>query len=420
MLFEHTDPCAGVRQYPELGCKACSWWSPPDLTRNASYLEPWPKLQRHSHGKLRLPWFLCLSKPTDEISKRNTETARAAIVSARLNAPSIEPHVVYMHHPQQALDEDYFTRWLSSMRVRTIMHRLSFEDLIPPSLWDRRTSSRFAHTPEHINIGAYCRMDLPVVAANLSAEWMTRGITPDTYLYTDTDVLFAGDVDTEAMLSHQPQLPTFAAGTEPWDPNPIALNSGVMLVNASAMRAELPWMLQYANERKFRFFLVDQTWLIEWFLPFWGHVPSTRRQYWIDMKKNLSSRFGWRTLDNALWNGRGFAHPQQPDGDANVSQAVVLPHIWHWQGYKSTELECILRQLRLNSTCNASGCDHSTTLARTGNIRPIAECPSTSRFISIRFSSPCWLRTYTWLLKQHYDLLHLADSVSSHVHVQQP
>ena len=58
--------------------------------------------------------------------------------------------------------------------------------------------------------------------------------------------------------------PTFHAGTEVFSG---AMNSGVMYLNATALGRELPAMLGYAVERRFRFLALDQTWLAEWFAP---------------------------------------------------------------------------------------------------------------------------------------------------------
>lgn len=58
--------------------------------------------------------------------------------------------------------------------------------------------------------------------------------------------------------------PTFYAGTEVFSGG---MNSGVMLLNASTLGRELPAMLRYAVERRFRFLALDQTWLAEWFAP---------------------------------------------------------------------------------------------------------------------------------------------------------
>ena len=58
--------------------------------------------------------------------------------------------------------------------------------------------------------------------------------------------------------------PTFHAGTEVFSG---AMNSGVMYLNATTLGHELPAMLRYAVERRFRFLALDQTWLADWFAP---------------------------------------------------------------------------------------------------------------------------------------------------------
>ena len=171
-LIAHADPCAAPQPAAIFGCKHCPW-SPPDMSRNATRLQPY----QHTRGST-LPWFLCLSKPNDEISDRNVVTARTAIVSALLNAPSLVPHVVIMHLPDQNTeDNDNFTRWLRRMNVPLVRHRLSFFDAFPPNAWKARASN-YKH-PHHLNIGAYCRIDLPLIARDFSPKWRRLGIETD-------------------------------------------------------------------------------------------------------------------------------------------------------------------------------------------------------------------------------------------------
>ena len=65
-------------------CDHCSHWEQPPLVR-ADALPPPPR-------RARTAWFLCLTQPRDAISREHQQFARAAIVSARLNAPSVAPH----------------------------------------------------------------------------------------------------------------------------------------------------------------------------------------------------------------------------------------------------------------------------------------------------------------------------------------
>ena len=98
----------------------------------------------------------------------------------------------------------------------------------------------------HLNLGAFCRLDVPRIVRDrdLAAEMASRGLSADTVLYTDTDVLFADDFEKV----RQPPR-TFSAGTEVFSPS---MNSGVMVMNVSAFIDEWPAMISYAIDRKFR------------------------------------------------------------------------------------------------------------------------------------------------------------------------
>ena len=145
--------------------------------------------------------------------------------------------------------------------------------------------------PSHINVGTYGRMDLPEIVSRFDASWVARRIDRERILYTDADVIFAGDVELRefnytalpwARLGGWQELPqellngssfpelqmvkapftanaavhTFVAGTEVF--NDRELNAGVMLINVSAARAEWPGMLRYARAKHFSWFLNDQ------------------------------------------------------------------------------------------------------------------------------------------------------------------
>ena len=118
---------------------------------------------------------MCVSKPIG--SKRQpvklnayTEMVQAAILSAKLHAPSLAPHVMYMHLPNQPFaeagseGEDALSRWLRASGVRVLNRRLSFYTNLTHSsmsLFERK------HIATHT--GA-CKMDIPRVAHDLKAE----------------------------------------------------------------------------------------------------------------------------------------------------------------------------------------------------------------------------------------------------------
>ena len=99
----------------------------------------------------RLAWFTCVTKPSaaDSTGWDNLAHLRAAVVSARLNAPSLAPHVVYLHSPDQPLEDDGFSRWLRAAGARVILHRLSFYEAIPAS----RRKQPNVGINSHVDIG---------------------------------------------------------------------------------------------------------------------------------------------------------------------------------------------------------------------------------------------------------------------------
>ena len=392
-LITYADPCAAPQPAAIFGCKHCPW-SPPDMSRNATRLQPY----QHTRGST-LPWFLCLSKPNDMISEQNVVTARTAIVSALLNAPSLVPHVVIMHLPDQNTeDNDNFTEWLRQMNVPLVRHRLSFIDAFPPDAWKTRASNY--HHPYHVNIGAYCRMDLPLIARDFSPKWRRLGIETERYLYTDTDVLFSNDVSADDIVDGR-LLATFAGGTEVFSPD---FNSGVLLVNASALFEELPAMRRYAKERAFKFFLQDQQWMAEYFTPNPVRLSAGRAAFWRDWHFNVSKRVGWLKLRDSRWNARAYAHPHETE---------QFPAIWHWHGYKITDVECWLKYL----TNSSFELEHYPSVHGRNNIFRRFELRGKCKFIDVishkHTSSLCWLRTYTWLRAMQLRMDELAATVLS-------
>lgn len=159
-------------------CDKCERaWSLPDIapaTAPNSWSSLFPKEKRQT-----LAWFTCVTKPKPSSSSwpdgsnslNSIFSLKAAIVSARLNAPSLAPYVLYMNEPHQPLIDDDYTKWLRAAGARVILHRLSFLELIP--------SARQLHPNvginQHVNIGTYGRMDVPQVAISLLAEFRRRG-----------------------------------------------------------------------------------------------------------------------------------------------------------------------------------------------------------------------------------------------------
>ncbi len=68
-------------------CKPCDWFKLDQLDRSKA-------MRPCTAGLAKLAWFMCLTPGTDEQALGHLEYVQAAIMSARLNAPSVAPHVI--------------------------------------------------------------------------------------------------------------------------------------------------------------------------------------------------------------------------------------------------------------------------------------------------------------------------------------
>ena len=220
--------CAHARANNSVAlCEQCEWHPLPELAIGGALPTLAPS------WRPTLPWFMCITQPEDETALTYFDMVRAAVVSARLHAPSLAPYVIYLHRPNQPFRHDAFSCWLAAAGVRVVRHRLTFYDEMPPARRKRRGDIGTAH----LNIGAYGRLDVPgLVSGPLAAELRQRGLDASRVLYTDTDVIFTADFTLAAeMRKAGSPLRSFAAGTEVFSPS---MNSGVMLLNVSAFVAE--------------------------------------------------------------------------------------------------------------------------------------------------------------------------------------
>ena len=262
-------------------------------------------------------------------------------------------------------------------------HRLSFYDQLP--MKHRRKRTRLN---PNLNVGAFGRMDMGLLVDAMRSELLSRGLDPERVLYTDTDVLFAGDVDYEHLSSLA--LPTFAAGTEVFSP---ALNSGVMLINATAWLQHHAAMVAYGEQKEFKFLSYDQTWVHDYF--------------------SMDGRGGWASLDDRAYNARGFMHPVR----GNRRHPMVAPRLWHWHGFKPHDVECWHKAI--DSGAWPLRAWRNTVPKCTGKTRPRclfmpihnSGCRYFGRLTAVLGMTPCYLRTYTHLLQQHRRMLRLADAL---------
>ena len=200
------------------------------------------------------------------------------------------------------------------------------------------------------------------------------------------DVLFAGDFDA---TDRYRRLRYFAVGTEGFSET---LNSGVMYLNVSAMAAEWPRMLEYAVRRHFKFHLLDQTLLRDWFET--GRCTGCKSQLGGRRRPRRHRSVALEALDDARYNARAFMHPLKPPA-ADPQGAPVLPHIWHWHGYKPHDVACWVAAIR-GGAWPARAWRHTPVMG------------SGCRYFDAITMGSCYLRTYAFLLTQHRRLVRFA------------
>ena len=383
-------------------CEACQWFELPDLTQRHSirgaHVQPTWSASSCSLHRARLAWFMCLTPATDTKALKHLEYVKAAILSARFNAPTLAPHIILISHEDAKLASEHasefelansrFRKWLRRAGVPLLTHRLSFYDLLPLKLRRRRTSLN-----PNLNVGAFGRLDIGLVVSAMRSELAQQGLDTERVLYTDTDVLFARDVDY-AYLSSVP-LATFAAGTEVFSP---ALNTGVMLINATAWSGHYADMVAYGQSRDFKFLSYDQTWVQEYFSKYAAARGLGR---------------GWTALTDAEYNARGFMHPIK----AKRGRQVAFPRMWHWHGFKPRDVECWHHAIRTGKWPVRAW--RNTVPECTSRTRPRclfmpihnSGCRYFGRLTHVLSRTPCYLRTYTYLLQQHKKMLGLAEEL---------
>ena len=161
---------AAAARSSTVDCEACSWWTPVDLLPPMHAGRSLPRLLPQREATTA--WFICVSRPASEqdtLNSRHLELATAAVASARLHAPSLAPHVLYIHRPEQPLAaDDAFARRLRSLGAQVLPHRLSFYDAIPQA---KRTGG----SQRHLNFAAFGRLDIPRVVDSMRPQLRARG-----------------------------------------------------------------------------------------------------------------------------------------------------------------------------------------------------------------------------------------------------
>lgn len=397
-------------------------------------------------GKQRLAWFMSMSKPDDEVSATSAPPAsisrlfflcgksrgvapgtsssprrrpRPRASTRRRSRPSSstrpspagagrvrsrERPARQRYLPHQDVDEadDALCAFLRAAGTHVLKWRLSFWDDIPPKI---RSSKQ-----GHINVGAFGRLDVPLIASTiLRKEFARRDLDPDYVLYTDTDVLFARDWPAwrelttcrgchrgwpnpkccnHLLKSREPNV--FLAGTEVfaiW-----GLNSGVMYMNVDQMLRDRRALLDWGNEKAWNFMMYDQG-MLESFYRQRSRIDDLRRNNRTAADDFFKGWHAWDSFDDNKFNCRGF-----------MKLPAVQPFVWHWHGFKPYDVRCWLD--RLESGAWDLDLDVKSSLQAAG------KHGSCRGLLNGRMGMhECSLATYLDLFAAHERLLVIADAL---------
>ena len=164
----------------------------------------------------------------------------SALNSARRNAPSLIPFVIYDGNLPDGL--------LKMPNVHFFRHILSFRTQLEK------------YNSYHDQFGAYYRLDIPVIMDTYIRPTInSTDVDLDYVLYTDTDVLFLKDINELSIpkpkvISIGPQLHKNRQG-----------NSGVLYFNVTAYRSHFDNLIEFACLKKWKFNALDQGLILNYF-----------------------------------------------------------------------------------------------------------------------------------------------------------
>jgi lipopolysaccharide biosynthesis glycosyltransferase len=206
-----------------------------------------------SRRRLR-KWFFSLNEGS---APEYEDLAKAAVRSCLKNT-SLAPHCVYDGTPNA------FTRWLTEHGVTVQHHKAAFLDPLCDAAQCNEEYRSVAR-------GAFLRVEIPLLERS------------ETYvLYTDVDALFLQDV------ADLPLAPAFFACAPQFSPTDYSyFNSGVMLMNAHAMRREYRGLLAFIRAGFPHFEAFDQGALNQYFADRWERLPAIYnwKPYWGDFER---------------------------------------------------------------------------------------------------------------------------------------
>ena len=215
---------------------------------------------------ISMKWYFSITEETltADADHGFIDMIRVAVASARANT-SLRPHLLYDGN------EGFFTDEMRAAGVTVIRHRISFYDQLEHAQKRLRPD-----LPDYMRTaaGAFLRLDIPNIE------------TQDEFiLYTDCDVMFLAD---PGLQDFRPTTFTVASQFDLYGHHK-EINSGVMLMNVSRLRRDLPALLDFGCDMIHTMQGYDQEFLRVFYngkwdplspkynwKPYWGTDPMAR------------------------------------------------------------------------------------------------------------------------------------------------
>lgn len=195
---------------------------PPFILLNVQ--DPKPVDRNNCVVSRKMLWFVGAGSNSQSSDDEYFRYIRVAVNSARANAPSLIPVLLYSHISRLPLDI------ISDPDLIRIQHNLTFSNQI---------GMRGCMANE--GPGVYFRLDIPTIVDRMLPTLNSSLVDTEYVLYTDADVLFLNDVNECNLM--KPKV--IMVGPE--HVKDTIANTGVMYINVSSFEDNLPELLDYAN-----------------------------------------------------------------------------------------------------------------------------------------------------------------------------
>lgn len=324
--------------------------------------------------------------------RMQVQMAKTTIESARLFAPSLEPHIMYVGPP------DGLTRWMERRGVHVHHWQLSFSkgELDHKAACSCPTGTRFTaactrragcgtddpnqHYYQEFVLGAWAKLDVPFLVRNLSASgalWdhalgrrYSASRLPDLVLVTDLDLVFVKDIKAVDLRGPFPlasgsgsdggsKLTPVAFMAAASDQGGDGVNTGVWVQNVSGMLRERAALLRDARSRHFGHGQHEQTLVNKHF----SHGGARRGTAIPRLPATWNSRASLRcrvSEDEAPKEALPSPHAFCAAADLGHVPGIVhggrflerrLPvcsavRVWHFHGIKTHQIRCSLDVLQ--------------------------------------------------------------------------